>query len=362
MNSFEYVDDLGPEKVIEITDPKAGLRAILVVDNTACGPALGGCRMAPDVSLDECFRLARAMTFKNAAAGLPHGGGKSVIFGDPKMEGIRKEALIRSFARAIGEVKSYITGPDMGTDETAMAWVRDEIGRSVGLPREIGGVPLDEIGATGRGLAVAADVAEAAMGIPLAGARVAVQGYGAVGKWAAHFLAERGAVLVAASDSRGAVHAPGGLDLEVLNAAKAEGRSVAEAGPALEMDIVGVDCDILVPAARPDVIRADNVEDIKARLILEGANIPASFEAEQRLHERGILVAPDFIANAGGVICASVEYHGGSETDAVKAITERISSNMEELLERVARKNVFPRNVAMAMARERVTAAMSYRR
>src|SRR5690606_8766836 len=115
-------DDLGPEKIIHVTDVPTGLRAILVVDNTACGPAIGGCRMAPDVSLDECFRLARAMTRKNAAAGLPHGGGKSVIFADPRQPAERKEKLIRAFARAIGEVTSYIIGPDMGTDETAMAW------------------------------------------------------------------------------------------------------------------------------------------------------------------------------------------------------------------------------------------------
>ena len=112
MTSFAFADDYGPEKVIEITDHKAGLRAILVVDNTACGPAIGGCRMAPDVTLEECFRLARAMTFKNAAAGLPHGGGKSVIFADPKMEPTRKEALIRAFARAIREVESYIVLSD----------------------------------------------------------------------------------------------------------------------------------------------------------------------------------------------------------------------------------------------------------
>ena len=156
---FQFADDLGPEKVVEITDPKRGLRAVVVVDNTACGPAIGGCRMAPDVSVEECFRLARAMTFKNAAAGLPHGGGKSVIFADPAMAPAEKERLIRAFARAIGEIESYIVGPDMGTNEISMAWIRDEIGRSVGLPREVGGIPLDEIGATGRGVAVAAEAA-----------------------------------------------------------------------------------------------------------------------------------------------------------------------------------------------------------
>ena len=154
---FRLTDDLGPAKVIHIYEPKLKLRAILVVDNVACGPSIGGSRMAPDVSLDECFRLARAMTRKNAAAGLPHGGGKSVIFADPKMPDAQKETLIRAFGRAIGDIKDYIVGPDMGTNETCMAWIKDEIGRSVGLPREMGGIPLDEIGATGFGLAASID-------------------------------------------------------------------------------------------------------------------------------------------------------------------------------------------------------------
>lgn len=133
--SFVFADDLGPEKVIELYDPKAGLKAIVVVDNTAAGPAIGGTRMAPDVTAEECFGLARAMTFKNAAAGLPHGGAKSVIAADPAMPPVDKERLIRAFARALAEITSYIPGPDMGTNEEAMAWIRDENGRSVGLPR-----------------------------------------------------------------------------------------------------------------------------------------------------------------------------------------------------------------------------------
>ena len=150
--AFPFSDDLGPFRVIHIYEPRIGLRAALVVDNVAAGPAIGGLRMAPDVSTAECFRLARAMTLKNAAAGLPHGGGKSVLWGDPGMPPDRKETLIRAFASAIGSEETYIPGPDMGTNEQSMAWVRDEIGRAVGLPREIGGIPLDEIGATALGL------------------------------------------------------------------------------------------------------------------------------------------------------------------------------------------------------------------
>jgi glutamate dehydrogenase (NAD(P)+) len=127
---FQYADELGPAKIIHVYEPSIRLKAILVVDNVAKGPSIGGLRMAPDVSTEECFRLARAMTMKNAAAGLSHGGGKSVLYGDPKMPKKDKERLIRGFACALRNVDEYIFGPDMGTDEECMAWVKDEIGRS----------------------------------------------------------------------------------------------------------------------------------------------------------------------------------------------------------------------------------------
>jgi glutamate dehydrogenase/leucine dehydrogenase len=131
---FQFADEFGPTKVVHILEPQLGLRAILVVDNVATGPAIGGVRMAEDVSVAECVRLARAMTLKNAAAGLPHGGGKAVIFGDPKQPVERKEQLVRAFACAIDPLADYIPGPDMGTDETCMAWIEDEIGRAGGRP------------------------------------------------------------------------------------------------------------------------------------------------------------------------------------------------------------------------------------
>jgi glutamate dehydrogenase (NAD(P)+) len=118
---FRFADELGPTKVIHVYEPSVGLKAVLVVDNVARGPAIGGLRMAPDVSTEECFRLARAMTLKNAAADLPHGGGKSVIYGDPKMPKKEKEQRIRAFASSLREIQEYIFAPDMGTDEECMA-------------------------------------------------------------------------------------------------------------------------------------------------------------------------------------------------------------------------------------------------
>ncbi len=362
---FDFSDELGPAKIIAIYEPRLSLKAILVVDNVAAGPAIGGCRMAPDVSLEECFRLARAMTLKNAAAGLPHGGGKSVIFGDASMAPEKKEQLFRGFARAIGQITDYIVGPDMGTNETAMAWALDEIGRAVGLPRELGGIPLDEIGATGFGLACAAEAVARAGLIDLSGARVAIQGYGAVGRHAARFLSERGGVVVAVSDSRGAILNADGLDLAALDRHKRQSGRVN--GFAGSQDIaperlVGVDCQIWVPAARPDVLDASNAHDVKAKLILQGANIPATAEAEAILYERGILSVPDFIANAGGVICASVEYHGGSEKQALDAISEKVQRNVAEMIDLSNREGKSPRAAAVQLARQRVESAMRYRR
>jgi glutamate dehydrogenase (NAD(P)+) len=362
---FRFADELGPAKIIHVHEPALGLRAVLVIDNVACGPSIGGLRMAADVSTEECVRLARAMTLKNAAAGLAHGGGKSVLSGDPRMPRAQKERLVRAFAHALRHEEDYIFGPDMGMDEGGMAWIKDEIGRAVGLPAALGGIPLDEIGATGWGLRHAVEIAAPYGQLDVAGARVVIQGFGAVGKHAARFLGERGAVLVAASDSAGTIHDPNGLDVAALIALKEAGKSVRDhpKGRVLDRDaVIDVECDIWIPAARPDVVREDNVHRLRTRLVPQGANIPVTAGAEQALHERGVLVIPDFIANAGGVICAAMEYHGATESAALAAIEERIRANTKAVLEAATAQRIPPRQAALALATERVRQAMSYRR
>ncbi len=364
-NGFRFADDLGPFKIVHIHRPAVGLKAVVAIDNVACGPALGGVRMAPDVSAEEAFRLARAMTLKNAAAGLAHGGGKAVIYGDPKMPPAEKERLIRAFATAIADFGDYIPGPDMGTDERAMAWIKDETGRALGLPRELGGIPLDEIGATGFGLAVAIDVAAQRIGLDLKGARVAVQGFGSVGRHAARCLADKGAVLVAASDSQGMIADPRGLDIAALTELKAAGRpltALAGARAQAPEAVIDVACDVWIPAARPDVITAANVGRLDTRLVAQGANIPCTAEAEAALAARGVLVLPDFIANAGGVIFAATEFQHGTETQAFSTIAEKIRANTQSVLDRAARSNELPRAAAVALALARVRRAAEVRR
>ncbi len=361
----KFADELGPAKIIQVSEPAIGLKAVLVVDNVAVGPALGGVRLAPDVSVEECFRLARAMTLKNAAAGLAHGGGKVVLYGDPKMAKPDKERLIRALACSLREVRDYIFAPDMGTDEECMAWVKDEIGRAVGLPTEIGGIPLDEIGATGWGLRQATEVALDFCDFKLAGARLVIQGFGAVGKHATRFLAAQQAVLVGVSDSGGAVFNPDGLEVDELITLKEAGKSVADypQGQKYGRDrVIDFEGDIFIPAARPDVVNEANVHRLKARLVVQGANIPVTPGAERYLHDQGVLCVPDFIANAGGVICAAMEYEGASPAAVFAAITEKVTRNTRLVLEESKSRKILPREAAVQLAVGRVKKAMAFKR
>ena len=359
---FQYTDEIGPEKILYVYDPKTKLKGILVVDNTARGPAIGGIRVAPDITVEEVFRLARAMTYKSAAADLRHGGGKGGIIADPATK--NKNDLIRSYAKAIGPIAEYIPGPDMGTDESSMAIIYDEIRRAIGLPRELGGIPLDEIGATGYGVTISTQIASEYVLLDLTKATIAIEGFGAVGKAATKFLTQKGATIAAVSDSKGATYQPKGLNYEKLLKTK-ETTGAVKNYPGAQIitneALFQLPVDILIPGARPDVITNKNVRNIKATLVVEAANIPATTEAERILHDRGILVVPDFIANAGGLITAAVEYRGGTESEAFKTIEDKIARNTKLVLDMTRDQKILPRTAAEKIAKERVLKAMEYR-
>lgn len=368
---LRFADNLGPAKIIQVYEPAIDLKAVLVIDNVAMGPAIGGIRMAPDVSIEECIRLARTMTLKNGAAGLSHGGGKTVVYADAKLPKAKKERLIRALAAALRNFHEYIMGPDMGTDEECMAWIKDEIHNHnvTGLPAEAGGIPIDQIGATAWGLRHAIEVAlpycKCAVGFGLAQGRVAIQGFGAVGMNAARFLAEQKAILVGAADSQGSVYDPDGLDVNKLIRLKQTGKSVVDypEGEKFDRDaIVGFECDIWIPAARPDVVTEHNMHRLKAKLVVEGANIPLTPGAEKYLHDKGVLCVPDFIANSGGVICAAMEYRGKIESEAMAVIENKVRTNTRLILEEARIKNITPREAAMNLAVTRVQKAMSFKR
>ncbi len=358
-----FADDLGPEKVVHIYEPKSKLRAIVVIDNISLGPAMGGCRMARDVTTQEVFRLARAMTLKNALANLPHGGAKSAILADSSTG--EKEAIMREFAQAIKTLTDYTPGPDMGTNEECMAFIHDEIGRAVGLPKVLGGIPLDALGMTGYGLSVAAKVASDYISLTLDGARIIVQGFGNVGKAAAKYLGDLGVKLIATCDSKGGIHNPDGIDILQLIKAKESGVTVSHSGlgkPVSNEDLLKIESDIFIPAARPDVFTESNQEVLKTLLVLEGANISITHPAAEKMHKRGIMIVPDIIANCGGVICAATEYQRLSESDAFKRIEATVKSNTDDLLKRVVEDDLPPHEIALKMARERIVKAMSLTR
>jgi glutamate dehydrogenase (NAD(P)+) len=356
-------DELGPAKVAFLR-LCAGAEAVVVIDNVALGPAIGGVRMRPDVTASEVARLARAMTVKNAVAGLPHGGGKAGIAALPGLAPVDHERVMRAFARAMEQLTDYIPGPDMGTSETSMAYVHDEIGRAVGLPSVLGGIPLNELGATGFGLAVCAEVLSEAKVLDLAGARVVIQGFGAVGSNAARAFGDRGATIIAVSDIEGGMWNPDGLDVAALMAHKAEGPVASFAGgrPVPRDDLLAMDCEILIPAAQPDVLTTANTGKASARVILEGANIAVTREAEAELAERGVLCIPDVVANAGGVICAAAEYRGASHVEAFAEIEEKIRDTTAQLLDRTRLGMLTPRAAAEQMAGERLRKALALRR
>ncbi|MBN2051975.1 Glu/Leu/Phe/Val dehydrogenase [Candidatus Woesearchaeota archaeon] len=359
-------DELGPEKILEVFDSKTGMRGFVVIDNTALGPGKGGIRMTPSVSIDEVAKLARAMTYKCALAGLPFGGGKSGIVADPrKMSPEQKNAIIASFSKALKVVcpKLYVSAPDINTAEHEMkifAEANGSMKSCTGKPASMGGIP-HELGSTGFGVHHATLVAVKHLGLDIKNLSFAVEGFGNVGWFAAKFLTEKGAKLVATSDSKGLVYVPDGMDFNKLVDVKKE-KGTVTAYPSGQImkgeDIVGLDVDILVTAAVPDLITEANKDSIKAKIVVEGSNIPTTADIEQYLHDKGILVVPDFVANAGGVISSYVEYIGGTPERMFKMVESKVVKNTAKVLKVAKKQKIKPRDAAVHVAIERIKKKM----
>ena len=362
---MQFEDEYGPERILQVYDPKTGMRGVAVVDNTALGPGKGGVRLVPDITTEEVFGLARAMTWKNALAGIPFGGAKSGIRAPGNAP--NKAELVAAFAEKIAPLvpSCYIPGPDMNIGENEMAVIAKTIGTpkaATGKPSSMGGLP-HELGSTGYGVALATEVALEHAKIPLSGAKIAIEGFGNVGTFTAKFLSEMGAKVVAVSDSKGTAYLESGMDYETLMRVKKEkGTVTAYPGAAVlqAAQLFGLKCDVLVPGARPDVIRADNVGTVKARIIVEAANIPMKHEFERQLAKRGALVIPDFVANAGGVISSYVEFKGGSDKEMFALVKEKITQNTRLVIEKAKGGDL--REAALIIAKERVVAAMNKRK
>ncbi len=294
-----------------------------VQHNVVRGPAKGGLRFHPDVTLDEVKALAMWMTWKCAITNIPYGGGKGGVTCDPKsMSRGELERLTRRFATEISPLigtDSDIPAPDVNTDGQIMAWIMDTIsmhsgytdhGIVTGKPISVGGT-LGRTEATGRGVMITAREAAKRLGVTMEGARVVVQGYGNVGYWGAYLLQEMGCKVIGASDSRGAIYAEHGLDTSKLLEHKAESGSVvgyAGSESISDADLLQLPCEVLIPAALERSITRDNADKIDTRIIVEGANGPTTPEADEILESKNIMVIPDILANAGGVVVSYFEW------------------------------------------------------
>lgn len=377
-----FLDEFGPEYIIEIYDPKLKYKGILVIDNLALGVGKGGIRMTPAVDTHEVWRLARAMTFKNALADLPFGGAKAGIVLDPKNLTLeRKKEVMESFARALKPFcpKFYIAGPDMNTGEKEMEWFAKANGdwhASTGKPTNVCiklfgdkwercGIP-HEFGSTGFGVAEAAQIATQFLGkINIKKSTCAIAGFGNVGSFAFKFLNEKGVKVVALSDADGALYDEKGLDFFKLLALKTEKGSIMQYpyGKKIPRDsIYELPVDILIPAAVADVINEKNVSQVKAKIIVEGANIPIKEEFEEKLYERGVLIIPDIIANSGGVISSFAEYKGYHQKQMFEIVKKKITKNIKIILEESKKKKLSPRAVSKQLAEKRVKTVMLKRK
>jgi glutamate dehydrogenase (NADP+) len=312
------------------------------------GPTKGGIRFHPDSTAEEVETLAFWMTFKCAVMNLPYGGGKGAVQVDPRtLSKAELERLSRAYVQAFGRILGPdrdIPAPDVYTNAMIMGWMADEYASIVGqsVPAVITGKPIALGGSLGRDDATARGgyylVRHLARELRLPGRmRVAVQGFGNAGQHIAHMLAADGHRIVAVSDSRGALHCPDGLDVEALLRAKAAGEPVtALAGQAGAVAVpaealVGVDCDLLVPAALENMIHEGNARDVRARVVLELANGPVTPEADRILEKAGVLVLPDILANAGGVTVSYFEWVQNRQGYywTVEEVHERLKATME---------------------------------
>ncbi|MEK6716352.1 MAG: Glu/Leu/Phe/Val dehydrogenase [candidate division NC10 bacterium] len=287
------------------------------------GPSKGGIRYHPDVDLDEVTALAMLMTWKCALMSLPFGGAKGGVRCDPlKLSPRELERLTRRYASeiflCIGPDRD-IPAPDMGTNEQIMAWIMDtySMQRGATVPGVVTSKPvllggsLGRVEATGRGVAYVTAEAMAHLGLPLQGARLAIQGFGNVGSNAARCLHEMGCRVVAASDVQGGIYNPEGLDLPALLAVQRAGqwiRQYPEGEPITNDEILTLPCEVLIPAALGGQLTSANAGAVQARLIAEGANGPTTAEADRLLRDRGVFIIPDILANAGGVIVSYFEW------------------------------------------------------
>ncbi|MFP3239911.1 MAG: Glu/Leu/Phe/Val dehydrogenase [Caldivirga sp.] len=357
-----------------------------VQHNNALGPFKGGIRFHPEVTLEDDIALATLMTLKNSLAGIPYGGGKGAVRVDPKaLKPSELEELSRAYVRAIYMAigpEVDIPAPDVGTNPQIMAWMVDEYSKITGRnvpavftakPIELWGNPVREY-ATGFGVAVMAREAWSSLfNGNLSGVRVSVHGFGNTGQWAAYWANKMGAKVVAVADTSGTVYDPNGIDVgKAMEIKNKTGKIINYPGgqKLAPDDALYVNADVLMPSAIENTIRADNVSKVKAKLIVEGANGPTTPEAEEYLTKRGVVIVPDILANAGGVIMSYLEWVENlqwmtwSEEETRSRLENILISNFKRVLDeygKIKREGVTMRDAAIVLAVSRVEKAMRLR-
>jgi glutamate dehydrogenase (NAD(P)+) len=350
--------------------------------NITLGPAKGGIRYHPDVSLDEVTALAAWMTWKCAVAHVPFGGGKGGIICDPtRMSRRELESLTRRYVAeivdAIGPEKD-VPAPDVNTNDQVMAWIMDTYSMHVGhtstavvtgKPIEMGG-SLGRREATGRGVMIVTREAAKHLGLDIKQAKVAVQGFGNVGSVSADLLAKIGARIVAVTDWKGGVHNPKGLDIPQMIEFSKQHKTIDgfPGGEPIENDqLFSLDVDVLVPAALENQITEENADTIKAKIVAEGANGPTTPEAHRQLHKRGIFVIPDILANAGGVTTSYFEWvqdrHGyfWEEQEVNKRLEAKMMEAFDDVLQTSIKYKIDMRTAAYIVAISRVATVTKMR-
>ena len=349
--------DAPPARVLTIEEPRVGLDAVVVIDHELFPKSAGGTRMVADVTVDEVARLARAMTWKLALCGVAYGGAKAGI----RFAGGDREAVLAAYRERIADWRDFfLTGPDMGTgpeDFLPLAGAGDAVPM---WARMFAGMSMDDL-AVGHGIRGAAAAALARLGRSLAGATVAIEGFGKAGAGTARACAEAGARVVAVSTIAGSVADPGGLDVDELLALRdAYGDVLVEHAPVPSQPreaLFSVACDVLVPGARPDVVTRASAAELRCAAVVPVANAPYADGAVEALAERGILAVPDFVANAGGVHLYEAPECRDDPAACLRAVERLVGKTTARVLDAAAAERITPTESALRLARVSLRAA-----
>ena len=353
-----------------------------VIHNSDRGPSKGGIRYHPDVTPDEVRALAALMTLKTAVANIPYGGAKGAVICKPEALSLNElEKMTRRYAAEISLFigpESDIPAPDVGTNPQIMAWIMDtySMGKGYPVPAIVTGKPIaiggskGRFGATGRGCMIVACLAARHLGMKIEGASVVVQGFGNVGATTAHFLAEEGCKVIAASDVYGGIYNSKGLNIEALLQHSKETGSIVkfrDADCITNQELLTLECDILVPAAIENQLVESNAASVKAKIIVEGANGPITPEADETLRDNGIFIVPDILANMGGVVVSYLEWVQDlqsffwKEAQVGNYLQQIMSNAFAEALEISQREKADMRTVTYMIALQRLEAAITMR-